>query len=365
MRESSTKGHENKAGLSIGKARLSVGFILAQNFTLSAFSLFIDQLRLAADEGDRSRQILCHWAVMTRLPVAVRASCGVLVTGTSELVDPRSFDYIVVVGGLLHTGPQLDEPTVTYLRQAAQSGVALVGLCTGSFILARAGLMKNRQCCVSWYHNQDFAAEFPDIVPVADRLFVADGDRITCAGGGGTADLATFLIERHIGRSVAQKSRHVLMLDRARAGSDAQPHPPVADDVLDERVRRAMLLMEQNMTDPLTIAGIAARLNLSTRQLERLFISVAGTRPTEFYRSLRLRYARWLLDNTNRQVTDIAMDAGFSDCAHFSRQFKAAHGFAPSERRGGARRVDAGHVLASPQGELSQSPRLAAFRVFG
>ena len=335
------------------KARLAVGFILAQNFTLSAFSLFIDQLRLAADEGDGSRQILCHWSVMTRRLAPVRASCGVLITGTADLTDPREFDYIVVVGGLLHGGPQLDDATTAYLQEAARQGVALVGLCTGSFILARAGLMKGRQCCVSWYHYQDFVAEFADAAPVADRLFVADGDRITCAGGGGTADLATFLIERHIGRSVAQKSRHVLLLDRARAGSDAQPHPPVTEGVADERVRRAMLLMEQNIADPLPIGDIARHLRLSTRQLERLFVAIAGMRPAEFYRSLRLRYARWLLDNTSRQVTDIALDAGYSDCAHFSRQFKAAHGFAPSEHRGEP------HVVGAAE------PRLAGFRVFG
>ncbi len=352
MRDARPTREGGKEAAAPEKARLSVGFILARNFTLSAFSLFVDQLRLAGDEGDRSRQILCHWTVMSRRLAPVPASCGVMITGTADLTDPREFDYIVVVGGLLHSGPQLDQATIAYLREAAQLGVPLVGLCTGSFVLARAGLMQGRECCVSWYHYQDFVTEFGDIVPVADRLFVADGDRITCAGGGGTADLATFLLERHVGRSVAQKSRHVLLLDRARAGGDAQPHPPVAKGVGDERVRRAMLLMEQNIADPLAIGEIARQLGVSTRQLERLFVSIVAMRPGEFYRSLRLRYARWLLDNTNRQVTDIALDAGFADCAHFSRQFKAAHGFAPSERRG-AHAVDA------------MEPRLAGFRVFG
>jgi transcriptional regulator GlxA family with amidase domain len=105
-------------------ARLSVGFILAQNFTLSAFSLFIDQLRLASDEGDRSRQILCHWTVMTRRQAPVRASCGVMVAGTGDLTDPRQFNYIVVVGGLLHAGPQLDEAGIAYLKQAGNAASA-------------------------------------------------------------------------------------------------------------------------------------------------------------------------------------------------------------------------------------------------
>lgn len=323
---------------------LSVGFVLAENFTLSAFSLFVDHLRLAADEGDRSRPIFCRWSVMSARAEPVKASCGVTIGRTEPLKDPRSFDYIVVVGGLLHAGPQVDEATLAYLKGAAAAGVTLVGVCTGSFVLARAGLMTGRRCCVSWYHYHDFIAEFPHHQPVADRLFVVDGDRITCAGGGGVADLASFLVERHVGRSVAQKSRHVLLLDRTRMGTDAQPHPPVADAVADDRVRRALIMMEQNLADPLAIADIARRLKVSTRQLERLFQQVMGAKPATFYRTLRLRYARWLLDNTDRSVTDIALEAGFSDCAHFSRQFKAMHGFTPTDARSDVVRELAGRT---------------------
>jgi len=255
------------------------------------------------------------------------------VAPSGPLADPSAFHYIIVVGGLLHGGQQLDEESVAYLKRAAKAGVPLVGVCTGSFVLARAGLMTGRRCCVSWYHYQDFLEEFPHHTPVADRLYVIDGDRITCAGGGGAADLATALVEKFLGRSIAQKSRHVLLLDRQRPGTESQPHPPIADLVADDRVRRALLMMEQHLADPLPIADIARRLQLSTRQLERLFQTVMGQRPAEFYRRLRLRYARFLLDTTGRSVTDIALEAGFSDCAHFSRQFKAQHGFTPSDAR--------------------------------
>ena len=312
---------------------LNIGFILTDNFTLSAFSLLVDHLRLAADDGDRSRPILARWQIMASRQEPIRASCGVTVAPAGPLTDPSAFHYIIVVGGLLHTGQQLDAETVAYLKRAAKLGVPLVGVCTGSFVLARAGLMTGRRCCVSWYHYQDFLDEFPHHTPVAERLYVIDGDRITCAGGGGAADLATALVEKHLGRAIAQKSRHVLLLDRARPGTDSQPHPPIADLVADDRVRRALLLMEQHMADPLPIADIARRLQLSTRQIERLFQTMMGQRPAEFYRRLRLRYARFLLDTTMRSVTDIALESGFSDCAHFSRQFKAQHGFTPSGAR--------------------------------
>jgi transcriptional regulator GlxA family with amidase domain len=137
-------------------------------------------------------------------------------------------------------------------------------------------------------------------------------------------------------------------------------HNPTGAAVLDERIRRAMLMMEQNLTDPIPIGDIAKRLKLSTRQLERLFHAACAKRPAEFYRELRLRYAHWLLKNTDRGVTDIALDAGFADCAHFSRQFKAAHGFAPSEQRSQSRR-NREQALPPPAAD----ERLAGFRVFG
>lgn len=336
---------------------LSVGVVLADNFTLSAFSLFIDTLRLAADEGDHSRPIQARWFIMGTRPV--RASCGITVGCTSGFLDASQLDYVVVVGGLLHSGRQVDEEATAYLREAAKAGVTLIGLCTGSFILCRAGLMRGRRCCVSWYHYQDFLDEFPDHVPpIADRLFLVDGNRITCAGGGGTVDLATCLVERHLGRAAAQKARQVMLFDRARAGHDAQPHPPVADTLAaaaDPRLRRALLLMEQNLADPVPIATIAARLGLSTRQLERLSHAALGQRPAVLYRAVRLRYARWLLDNTGRSVTDIALAAGFTDCAHFSRQFKEQHGFSPSASRAGRRQGE-----DDPQDRMT----MAGMRVF-
>jgi len=312
---------------------LRVGVVVANNFTLSAFALFVDHLRLAADEGDRSRPLHVQWSTMSSRSEPLRASCGVTIAPTATLLDPAGLDYVVVVGGLLHGGPQIDQPTTQYLRDAAAIGVPLIGLCTGSFILCRSGLMRGRRCCVSWYHYQDFVAEFPDHEVVADRLFIADRDRITCAGGAGTADLATFILELHLGRAVAQKANQVLLFDRARAGNDAQPHPPLFENVADERVRRALLLMEQNLARPVAIGYVAKQLGLSVRQFERLCRSALGTGPASLYRRIRMRYAQWLINNTDRSMTTIALEAGFADGAHFSRQYKETYGLSPSLRR--------------------------------
>lgn len=312
---------------------LRVGIILAEHFTLSAFAVFIDHLRLAADEGDRSRPLHVQWSIMSCRREPVRASCGVTLQPTSALLPPASIDYVVVVGGILHAGPQIDEPTLRYLREVGATRTPLIGICTGSFVLCRAGLMEGRRSCVNWYHYQDFREAFPGHEVVADRLFIADGPRITCAGGAGTAALATHLIEQHLGRAQAQKATQVLLFDRPRQGSDAQPHPPLSEGISEPRVRRALLLMEQNLTRPISIVAIAEELGVSTRQLERLCRENVGVGPASLYRQLRMRYASWLIQNTDRSMTDIAIETGFADCAHFSRQFKDAYGISPSTHR--------------------------------
>ncbi len=316
-----------------GRLPLRVGIILAEHFTLSAFAVFIDHLRLAADEGDRSRPVNVKWSIMSSRHDSIPASCGVQIEPTSGLLAPEELDYLVVVGGILHAGPQIDEPTLRYLREVANTRLPLAGVCTGSFILCRAGLMKGRRSCVSWYHYQDFIEAFPDHEVVADRLFLTDGPRITCAGGAGTAALATHLIERHLGASVAQKASQVLLFDRPRAGSEAQPHPPLSESISEPRVRRALLLMEQNLTRPIGVAAVAEELGVSVRQLERLCLEHVGMGPASLYRRLRMRYANWLIENTDRSVTEIAIEAGFADCAHFSRRFKDMYGLSPSSRR--------------------------------
>lgn len=312
------------------RRRLSVGILLTADFTLSAFSLFVDTLRLADDSAQPSR---CCWTIMAETRAPIRSSSGVKVLPDSGFIEPSGFDYVVVVGGILHGRREASSAFYAYLRRAAAAGVKLIGICTGSFILCRAGVMKGRRVCVSWLHYQDFRADFPDHEIVGDRLFEIDGDRITCAGGAGAADLATVLIESHLGSRLARKTHQVLQFAQSRGRDAVQPHPQMSRAVEDERVCRALLMMEQNLSDPVPISAIARRLDLSPRQLERRFEASLGQRPSALYRALRFRYAYWLLETTDRSVTDIALDSGFSDCAHFSRQFKVLYGISPSRMR--------------------------------
>jgi transcriptional regulator GlxA family with amidase domain len=311
---------------------LRVGFILTSNFTLTALSNFVDVLRLAADEGDNSRPIRCQWHIMSDSDEPIRSSCGLLMYPNSRFRDPKELDYIVVVGGLLHRGPQIDDKTRRYLLGASETNVDLVGVCTGSFVLWRLGLLNQKKCCISWYHYRDFLEEFGETLPVADQLFVIDGKRITCSGGIGVAYLAAHIVELRMGSSSAQKALHIMQIDRMKPGSSAQSAPPTEFIGKDSRISRALLIMEQNLSSPLSVAKLADRVNLSTRQLERLFKDETGHAPQTTYLRLRLKHARWML-KTDLSLASIAAETGFVDGSHLSKAFKAAFGSNPSEER--------------------------------
>ena len=333
-------------------AKLRVGFVLMHNFTLTALASFVDMLRLAADEGDRSRPIACSWQVMSADGQPARSTCGIYIQPSASLADPSGFDYIVVVGGLLHGMPPLPAQAAAYLKRAARMGVTLVGVCTGSFVLCRMGLMEQSKCCVSWYHYRDFLEEFPGLVPIADQLFVVDGRRITCSGGAGVADLAARLITQHLGAGAAQKALNILLIDRPRAAESAQPAPHAAQENVDDmRVSRALLLMEQNLAEPLPISALAAAQGVGVRQLERLFADRLGESPQESYLSLRLRHARWMLANTAYSAGRIAAELGFADGSHFGRAFRARFAETPAAFRRNMR-------VKSANSPLREEPRV-------
>jgi transcriptional regulator GlxA family with amidase domain len=328
-----TRAVEESASARASSVKLRVGLVLAPNFTLTALSNFVDVLRLAADEGDRSRPIACAWYVMSASKTPIRSSCGLTLDPTSDFLDPEELDYVVVVGGLLTRAPAISDAAASYLRRAAAAKTTLIGLCTGSFILCRLGLMKDRQVCVSWYHHQDFTDAFPGLQPVSDRLYVIDRDRITCSGGTGVADLAAKLVVKHLGQACAQKALHILLIDHARPETSAQPAPPMPARVHDERVARALLWMEQHLAAPMKISRVAAEIGMSERSLERLFRSRLNQTPQRSYLRIRLRHAKWMLENTSMSPASIAAELGFVDSSHMSRCFKSCYHALPSAFR--------------------------------
>jgi len=313
---------------------IRVAFILSPRFTLLAFASFVDCLRLAADESDYSRQVYCQWKIIGPTLDPVFASCGVEIRPHSTLTDPTQFDYVVVVGGLLPSCLELPVEVFDYLRRAYDAGVSIIGLCTGSFILGKAGLLENRRCAVHIEHSNQLKHLFPRSLPESDKMYIDDDGVITCVGGTSAIDFVFSLIETHCGKARMVKGLTWLLVDKHRA-PDHMPHRLHGRLSVcgNKTVEQAVTMMERRMSNPCSISELASRLNTSERELNRVFTLYANDAPAAVWRKMRLGHGHWLLVNSTKTVTEIAQECGFSDGAHFSRWFRKTYRESPVEFR--------------------------------
>ncbi|WP_396333538.1 GlxA family transcriptional regulator [Burkholderia anthina] len=327
-----------------GRPDLRVGFILLNQFTLVPVAGLVDSLRFAADKSFRSRQIYCQWDWMTCNDEPISASCGMPILPTKRLEALESYDYIVIAGGLLGETRNPPEWLLDALRNVHAAGIPIIGLCSASFVLGKAGLLDGRRCAIHFTIRDEFSERFPLATALIDKSYVDDEGIITCPGG--TAiDLAANMIRRHCGEIRAQKGLKYLLADTALDTApeherDSEPHV-----YQNEIVRKAIAFMRANLGASATLKEVADHAGTSARQLHRAFLNNTNDAPANYWRKLRLEHARKQLADTSLNVTTIAIECGFSDASHFILWFRKQYGETPSVYR--KRRHEVERLLAA------------------
>jgi transcriptional regulator GlxA family with amidase domain len=315
-------------------AELRVGILLWPGFPLLSLAGLCDGLRHAADLGDQSRQTRCSWAILGTPGESVVASCNARVQIDLPLSAVVDYDYVAVIGGLLPQLNEMDHQFPAFLRAMAASQIPLIGICTGSFVLARLGLLDGHVPCIHPFHVDDWISAHPDVPFETHSHYSIGHNRITCAGGISIVELTAELVRLHCGADRAAKVVHQMTVKATSTSTHiARRHALGYNSSDHEKLRQAVVLMEKNITTPLEIAVIARLVNSSSRQLERVFLAEMGCSPSEQYRKSRLKYARYLLTTTDLPIVTIALESGFSDSSHLIRHFQQLYGTPPGRLR--------------------------------
>lgn len=306
----------------------TVGFLTLPNHSMVATVNALEALRMANYVSDSDSYA---WHILTPDTAEVRASNGLALAPAQPLAQAPVLDLLLVCGGIdiRHAAAPAVSDT---LRRLARRGTALGALCTGSFVLAEAGLLDGHRCAIHWENLAAIREEFQRIEFV-EAAFAIDRDRLTCTGGVAPMRMMLALIAARGGRILAERVAEQFILEpQAPAASwrpSARPRPALPDPTL----ARAVRLMESSLEDPPGIAAIARRIDISPRQLERLFRQHLGTSPTAYHLGLRLDRARELLRLSTRPVTDIGVACGFRSPSHFSTAYARRFGRPPRAER--------------------------------
>lgn len=314
----------------------SIVFFLVPDFSMIAFATAIEPLRLANRMlGYQSYK----WRLSSLDGLAVTASNGVSCAVTTSLEDERRMllgankpSMLFVCSGV--NVEKFNNKTVyAFLREEYNRGVSVGGLCTGAHILASAGLLSGKRCAIHWENLPGFAEMFPKANVFAD-LFEIDGNIYTCAGGTAALDMMAKLIGDDHDENLVNRVCEQALTDRVRNPQDRQRLPLRARlGVQNAKVLTIIEFMEANLSEPLTLVDIADRVDLSRRQIERLFRHEMGRSPARYYLEIRVDRARHLLIQSLLPVVEIAVACGFVSASHFSKCYREIYSKSPQQER--------------------------------
>ncbi|WP_314325149.1 GlxA family transcriptional regulator [Paenarthrobacter ilicis] len=263
----------------------------------------------------------------------VSTSIGVPLPVGGATSPLTKIDTLMVPGGDDLPSKPIPTELIEVVQSLERRCRRIAAICTGAFILAKAGLLDQRQATTHWQHTRLLAASYPAIQVHPDALFVADGAVFTSAGVSAGIDLALALVERDHGASLARLVAQRLVLFMQRAGGQSQFSAPLSFQTpKNEPLRKAVELISARPDADYSSASLAQLMGLSPRQVLRVFAAEFNTSPTKFVEQIRLDRAKAMLA-AGQSITKTAAATGFGSPETLRRVFNHRVHVSPSEYR--------------------------------
>ncbi|MGJ8627152.1 MAG: GlxA family transcriptional regulator [Sulfitobacter sp.] len=300
--------------------QIAVGVLLFDGFSNHCLANAIEPLRAANRLGHKQHY---EWCYLTINGTMAESSSGLKIVPHGRLDDAAgdlllvmpSYGYQTLVGPTIQRG----------LRSAARRFSDLAGLDTGSWLLAQAGLLGGCCATIHWDVLTAFEETFPEVNAVRER-FVVDGNRITCSGAMAAFDLSIHLIAQSHGRGLALEVEQLFM---ARETLEQRPFGMAKGRL----AKGAATQMQANLEKPLSISQIAKQIGCSQKKLEQVMRRDFGATPQQVYRRLRLNLVRKLVEETQLQLSEVALRGGYLNASAMTRAFRLEFDMTPSEAR--------------------------------
>jgi transcriptional regulator GlxA family with amidase domain len=265
----------------------------------------------------------------------VRTSSGVTLQPDGPLPTARAaIDTLVVAGGGGTPAAMADERLVAWLRRTAPRCRRVASVCSGSFLLAEAGLLDGRRATTHWSVCSTLARRYPSITVEDDPIYVRDGDVWTSAGVTAGMDLALAMVADDLGRDVALEIARRFVLFLRRPGNQSQFSAPLAAQTADrDPLREVQRYVTEHPEADLSVERLAAMASFSPRHFARAFRDETGVTPARFVESVRLESARRRLEETDDAIDAVAAACGFGTTETMRRAFLRTLHVGPSEYR--------------------------------
>ena len=310
----------------------SIGFLVYPDFQLLDATGPIATFEIAARFSPGAYRLV----FLSKDGGMVASSSG-LTMATTALAEAPPLDTLIVAGGDGVNTPATCATTLAYVRDTATTARRVASVCSGTYILAEAGLLDGKRATTHWSRTKDIQKRYPAIRLEPDRIFVQDGMIWSSAGITAGIDLSLALVGADEGEAVARRVAQQLVVYHRRPGGQSQFSALI--DIKSRRFDTLLAWARENLAESLSVEQLADRAAMSPRNFARLFTAETGVTPAKAVERLRVEAARALLDSQPLQVEDVALETGYGDPERMRRAFIRAFGQPPQALR---RRAKAG-----------------------
>ena len=315
-----------------GPAPREIGFLVFNNFQLLDAAGPISAFEI----GGRHEPGAYRLHVLASRTGAVPSSSGVSMQA-GALASAPPLDTLIVAGGEGTYQAMHDALILGFVRRAASLCRRVASVCSGTFILAEAGLLDGRRATTHWSRSRQFSKRFPTVRLEPDRIFVRDGAVWSSAGITAGIDLALALIADDLGETIARQTAQQLVVYRRRPGGQSQFSALLEMERPDGRFAPLLGWARERLGEPLTVERLADQAGMSPRNFARRFAEETGVTPARAIERLRVEAAREGVEGGAAPIDAIAAEIGFGDPERMRRAFVRAFGQPPQALRRSAR----------------------------
>lgn len=240
-------------------------------------------------------------------------------------------DLLVIPSFPVHT-IEINPKLAQEVEQHYASGGRIISFCSGSFLLAKLGILDERVATTHWRYAAQFRQQFPQIEYKDDILYAYDGVIGCSAGSAAGIDLGIEVIRRDFGYSHANSVARQLVLPAHRNGGQSQ-FVEKAVTQTKSTISQTLDWAVKNLSSEITIDSMAKKANMTRRTFDRHVKRHYKMTPLEWLSERKLEVAKSLLETTVLSIENIAVRSGFETAMTLRHNFKKSLSISPSEYR--------------------------------
>ncbi|NVJ99300.1 MAG: GlxA family transcriptional regulator [Alphaproteobacteria bacterium] len=267
----------------------------------------------------------------------VSTSAGLILKAESlSHIDPTTVHTVIAVGGHAPNvqAAMKNAAGMEWLQAAARHAERIGSVCTGTFLLAAAGIIDGKRVATHWQAAGALQKHYPSLNVDCESLYVEDGNVWTSAGVTAGIDMALALVERDLGRPLAMNIARRLVIYARRPGNQSQ-----FSTLLESQTKatgplaKSLDWMAKNIREPVGVADAADAAGMSERSFHRKFFAETGDTPARYMEKLRLEAARTLLESPDLPLKTVAAESGFGTPIRLIQAFERRFGLSPTAYR--------------------------------